>query len=137
MTMTLMNSDEQLPLSSGRACVLRSRPLPLLPTYHVLFLASDGREPTSCAEHEMFGLAHDAAARLGQRFFGDPGCYTIVFSGGKTRRRAWPHFHIVAVRGIAEKRRALLLLMIKRVLTAVQNLRSALGRALEKAGRHG
>jgi len=133
MTTTLEIGEERLPLSSGRACTLRSRPLPLLPTYHVLFLAGDGHEPTTCEEHEMFGLAHDAAARLGQRFFGDPGCYTIVFSGGKTRRRPWPHFHIVAVRGIAEKRRALLLLMIKRVLIAVHDLRSA----LEKAGRHG
>jgi hypothetical protein len=130
-------ADERLPLSSGRACTLRSRPLPLLPTYHVLFLASEDREPTAGEEHEMFGLAHDAAARLGQRFFGDPGCYTIVFSGGQTRRRPWPHFHIVAVRGIAEKRRALLLLMIKRVLIAVQAVGRAVGGALEKVASHG
>jgi hypothetical protein len=133
----MIDTDERLPLSSGRACTLRSRPLPLLPTYHVLFLAGDGREPTSHEEHEMFGLAHDAAARLGQRFFGDPGCYTIVFSGGKTRRRPWPHFHIVAVRGIAEKRRALLLLMVKRVLIAAQRLGRVLGRGFRKAGHHG
>jgi len=132
-----IDTDERLPLSSGRACTLRARPLPLLPTYHVRFLASEDREPTSREEHEMFGLAHDAAARLGQRFFGDPGCYTIVFSGGKTRRRPWPHFHIVAVRGIAEKRRALLLLMVKRVLIAAQELGRVLGRAFGRARGHG
>lgn len=131
-----MTTDEQMPLSSGRACTLRARPLPLLPTYHVLFFAAEGCEPTAREEHEMFGLAHDAAARLGQRFFGDPGCYTIVFSGAQTRRRPWPHFHIVAVRGLREKRRALLLLMVKRVLIAVQRARRTLVAAL-RSMRHG
>ena len=126
---TLLSADERLPLTSGRACTLRARPLPLLPTYHVLFFASEDCAPTAREEHEMFGLAHDAAARLGQRFFGDPGCYTIVFSGPRTRRRPWPHFHIVAVSGLAQKRRALLLLMVKRVLIAFQRASHALASA--------
>jgi hypothetical protein len=131
-----MTVDECLPLSSGRACTLRARPLPLLPTYHVLFFPTEGGTPTCREEHEMFGLAHEAAARLGVRFYGNPGCYAILFSGPSTRRRPWPHFHIVAVRDVAGKRRALLLLLIKRALIAGQRAWRAIS-AMLSGVRHG
>lgn len=118
-----MNAETSLPLPSGRSCTLRARPLPWLPTYHVLFLSQD-TVPTDSEEREMFGVAHSVATDLAVRFCGDPGCYTILFSGPRTRRRPWPHFHIVAVRNVFEKRRALLLLYFKQVLILFVRVRA-------------
>jgi hypothetical protein len=114
-----MSAEQQFQLASGRTCTLRPRPLPGLPTYHVLFFADEG-EPSQAEEREMFVHAQLAASGLAQRYHGDPGCYVILFSGRSTRRRPWPHFHIVAVRGVAAKRRALVLLHVKRVLIWLQ-----------------
>jgi hypothetical protein len=121
-----MNTDQRFELASGRACTLRPRPLPGLPTYHVLFFASDQGEPTQSEEREMFMLAQVAASGLALRYHGHSGCYAILFSGSRTRRRPWPHFHIVAVRDVAAKRRALVLLHLKSVLTWVQRLAASL-----------
>lgn len=120
-----MSSDRNFRLSSGRSCTLRARPLPGLRHYHVLFLASEQDGPSQREERELFVLAQLAAASLGQEHCGDPGCYVILFSGSRTRRRPWPHFHIVPVRDVAAKRRALLLLHVKRVLIAVERLRTS------------
>ena len=120
-----MSADRHYLLSSGRTCTLRARPLPGLRTYHVLFLASDSQQPTQHEERELFILAQHVASGLGHQYCGDPGCYVMLFSGSRTRRRPWPHFHIVAVRDLAAKRRALLLLYIKRVLIALQRFLSA------------
>jgi hypothetical protein len=115
-------SEQRFELTSGRACTLRPRPLPGLPTYHVLFCASERGELSQTEEREMFMLAQVAAAGLALSYCGDPGCYVILFSGRSTRRRPWPHFHIVAVRGVAGKRRALVLLYVKRFLIWLQRV---------------
>ena len=117
-----MSTDLRYPLASGRVCTLRARPLPGLPTHHVLFFASEQGAPLQHEEREMFGLAQVAASSLAREYCGDPGCYVILFSGSRTRRRPWPHFHIVAVRGVSAKRRALLLLHVKRVLVWLQRI---------------
>ncbi len=114
-----MTQEAELRLPSGRACVLRPKPLPLLPTYHILFFPSEQGALTQREEAGMFALAQRVAADLGRRFHGDPGCYAILFSGGRTRRRPWPHFHIVAVPDLRAKRRALFLLHIKQLLIRV------------------
>lgn len=115
-------SDTPFPLASGRICMLRARPLPLLPTYHVLYYPGEQGGCSERDEHEMFALAHTVARDLGRRYHHDPGCYTLLFSGGRTRRRPWPHFHIVAIDGVGAKRRALLLLYLKRVLIGLGRL---------------
>ena len=111
-----MKADLSLALSSGHCATLRARPLPLLPLYHVLFFPPGQGAPSAEEEREMFGLAYESASRLGTRHHGDPGCFVILYSGRRTRRRPWPHFHIVPARDLRDKRRALLLLHLKRVL---------------------
>jgi len=118
-----MTHDRELYLVTGRQCVLRARPLPGLPTYHVLFCSTEEGDLTLNEEHELFGIAQHVAAQLGQHFHGDPGCYAIQFAGSRTRRRPWPHFHIVAVRDVSAKRRAQVLLLFKRLLIAFETLR--------------
>ena len=121
--MTALAPDRQIFLSDGRRCVLRSRPMPWLPNYHVFFLPESDGPPTPEQESEFFGLAPGVAEDLGQRFYGDRGCFTLLLSGARTRRRPWPHVHLLPARDVAEKRRALLLLYCKRVLRWFQRSR--------------
>jgi hypothetical protein len=103
-------------LSSGARCRLSACPLPLLPTYHVLTKVASDVSTDDRDEEEMLLIAQRMARELGKRFYYDPGCFTILFNGTRARRRPWPHFHILAVRNVGQKRRALLLLHAKRLL---------------------
>lgn len=105
-------------LSTGRLCVLSARPLPLLRSYHVLSVA-DRRALSPREEEEMVVVAQRSGRRVGRRFYGDPQCFAVVYSGARGRRRPWAHFHLVAVRSVADKRWKLLVLHCKRVLLAV------------------
>ena len=109
--------DRRIRLASGTICVLRHSPLPLLSNYHVLFIPHGHGSPSDEDEHQLYSIAQDIGEELGQRFYGDPGCYALIFSGPRTRRRPWPHVHILPARDLAEKRRAMLLYFFKRFLT--------------------
>jgi hypothetical protein len=103
-----------LRLESGRVCRLSRPHLPGLSDYYVLSL---GDEPPSAVEVEAAGsLAHRVGRELAQARHGDPECYSLIYNAGRTRRRPWPHFHIVLARSTGEKRRAFWLLQLKHVL---------------------
>ena len=123
----MSGGDVQYALSSGHTCTLRPRPLPLLRTYHVLFFPRHQGRPSAQEEREMFYLAQRTASELGTRFHGDPGCFAILFSGRRTRRRPWPHFHIIAARNVAGKRRALVLLHFRSLLVRLDKVSRRLG----------
>ncbi|HKU40067.1 MAG TPA: hypothetical protein VJR89_18030 [Polyangiales bacterium] len=57
-----MSSDRNYRLASGRICTLRARPLPGLPSYHVLFLAGEAAARDPLEERELFVLAQHVAA---------------------------------------------------------------------------
>ncbi len=65
---------------------------------------------------ELYMLAHRIGRMLGQRQFGDPECFTLVYSGARTRRRSWPHVHVLVAGSVADKRRNVLFLQMKHVL---------------------
>lgn len=103
-------------LSSGRACAVARPGLPLLRDYYVLH-AEETDAPLDARElDEMWLLALRIARELALRHHGDPECYTLLASGARTRRRPWPHFHIVPARSVAHKRWVLFLLWIKPLL---------------------
>jgi hypothetical protein len=108
-----MPTERVFRLSSGRAALLRAPPLPLVRHYHVL--AAEG-VVTATDIDEMWTLAHAVARELGERLFADPQCFSILYNGERTRRRAWPHFHLILARTPGEKRWALLCLSCKRWL---------------------
>ena len=49
------------------------------------------------------------------RLYGDAQCFTVLYNGARTRRKPWPHFHIIPARTPGEKRFMLLCLNLKRV----------------------
>lgn len=74
--------------------------------------ADAGREALAA----MWRAAHQVARRLAERYQGDPECFSVLFNGGRTRKRPWPHFHIVITGSLSEKRRAMVCISLKRLL---------------------
>lgn len=103
-------------LADERRFVVRAPQLPLLPHYHVVS-ATEGAPPPSPSEiDEMWCVAHALARSLGRALFADEECFSVLYNGARTRRRPWPHFHVILARSPGEKRRALLALSAKRWL---------------------
>lgn len=53
------------------------------------------------------------AAELARAELGDPEAFTLLYNGARTRRRPWPHAHVLLARSVAEKRWALLCYHLK------------------------
>jgi hypothetical protein len=103
-------------LDAGTRLVVRAPDLPLLPHYHVVSWPESAPPPTFGEIDEMWRVAHALARALGKELFGDEQCFTVLYNGARTRRRPWPHFHVILARSTGEKRRALLALSAKRWL---------------------
>ena len=106
-------SVQDLVLASGRTCTLSRPNVPGLKNYYVIALDA----LVSVKEGEEFFLrAHRIARTLAQSHYKDPECYALMFSAGRTRRRPWPHVHIVLADSVSKRRRAVLVLQLKHVL---------------------
>ena len=105
------------------------RPLPGLPSYHVVCARRRGLDAEVAAEALALGR------RLSREHYGRGGGFVVLMSGGAGRRRDWPHAHVVAVRSVAHKRVCLALLLVKRRLAALDRLRLAPGRTASTSER--
>ena len=104
---------QDLVLASGRSCSLSRPNVPGLKNYYVIALDA----VVSVEEGEEFFLrAHRIARTLAQSHYGDAECYALMFSAGRTRRRPWPHVHIVVADSVSKRRRAVLVLQLKHFL---------------------
>lgn len=65
---------------------------------------------------ELYLLAHRIGRMLGRRHFGDAECYSLTYNAARTRRRPWPHVHVLIARSVSEKRRNMVFMMLKNVL---------------------
>lgn len=83
------------------------RPLPGLPSYHVVTASPGG------CEAELTAAALRVGRDLAFDHYGADAGFVVLFSVGAGRRRPWPHAHVVAVRSVAHKRIVLGLLLIK------------------------
>jgi hypothetical protein len=101
-------------LPSGTRCELSTPKLPFVRHYYILHFAGASCNPGDIAQ--MWEMAYWIAQDLGQRHFGDPGCFSVLINGGRTRRRPWPHLHILAAKSPAAKRWGLFCMSIKRIL---------------------
>jgi hypothetical protein len=107
---------EVLRLSTGKLCVLHSPAVPFVAHYHVLSLPEGQGAPSEGETEELLLLASRKARELGRRCFGDEECFSIVYNGGRTRRKPWPHVHILPARSTAAKRVAFLAFSLKGLL---------------------
>ncbi|MCA9652390.1 MAG: hypothetical protein H6712_18825 [Myxococcales bacterium] len=91
--------------------VLRRPRVPLVPGYCVLSL-DPARAGTSDLA-ELLRLADRVARGEALARFGDPECFALLCNAGRTRRRRWPHVHIILAPSVRAKRWALLWLSLK------------------------
>ncbi len=103
-------------LSTGRVCVLHNPSLPLLAHYHVLVFPHDQGTPSEEEIEEVLLLANRKGRELGRTYFGDEECFSIIYNGGRTRRKPWLHVHILPTRNTAAKRIAFLAFSLKNIL---------------------
>ena len=101
-------------LSSGRRCTLTRRALPGLRTYYVLALRTADYSRGDVGE--LQSLAHRVGRMLARRHYGDPECYSLLYNAARTRRRPWPHVHILVARSVADKRWCMLVFQLKHLL---------------------
>ncbi len=114
---------ERIRLSTGRTCLLAQPSLPFLAHYHILAFAHEQGEPSAAELEEMLVIANQKARTLGRLYFADEECFSLVYNGGRTRRRPWPHVHILPSASPAAKRLAFLLFSLKHVLRPLRSLR--------------
>ncbi len=107
---------ESFPLSSGRVCVLHHPPLPFLAHYHVLVFPHHQGPPSEKEIEEILLLANRKGRELGRSYFGDEECFSLIYNGGRTRRKPWLHVHILPTRNTAAKRIAFLAFSLKKIL---------------------
>ncbi len=103
-----------LRLSSGQRCILTRRTLPGLQTYYVLALRT--KSCSSSDVGELQSLAHRIGQMLARGHYGDPECYSLLYNAARTRRRPWPHVHILVARSVADKRWCMLVFQLKHLL---------------------
>lgn len=65
---------------------------------------------------ELLLLAHRIGRMMASRHYGDPECYTLMYNGARTRRKPWPHVHLLIARSVSDKRRGVLFLQLKHLL---------------------
>jgi len=112
---------ESITLSTGRTCLLENAALPFLGHYHVLTFPADQGQPSHAETDEMMGIATRKARDLGREYFGDDECFSLIYNGGRTRRRPWPHLHILLSPNLSAKRFAFLAFQLKRWLRRLPN----------------
>lgn len=97
-------------MTAPRFVLLRPH-VPLVPDYCVL--AAEASPSESLAT--LLAAAEVTARREAAARFGDPECFSLLCNAGRTRRRGWPHVHIILAPSVGAKRWALLWLSLKHI----------------------
>ena len=107
---------ESITLSTGRTCLLENPAVPFLGHYHVLTFPAEQGQPSHAETDEMMRIATRVARDIARHSYGDDECFSLIYNGGRTRRRPWPHIHILPSRNLSAKRVAFLAFQLKRWL---------------------
>jgi hypothetical protein len=77
---------DTFPLSSGRSCTLYRSRRDMIPDYYLLSFPKDAGEPSPPELAEMLTLGMTRAQSLARDRVGDPGAYSVLYSGYSARR---------------------------------------------------
>lgn len=86
-------------LGSGRTCTLFRIRRDLIPDYYLLAFPRDEGEPAPADLAEMLTIGMTHAQSMAMTRIGDPGAYSILYSGYSARRERGWHIHIVLLSG--------------------------------------
>lgn len=90
----------------------------MIPDYYLLSFPRDAGEPSPIDLSEMLVLGMSRAQSLARERVGDPGAYSILYSGYSARREQGWHVHIVLLTGRWKKAWLYLVLAGKNALQA-------------------
>jgi hypothetical protein len=106
-------------LSSGRACTLYRIRRDMIPDYYLLAFPKNEGEPCPADLSEMLAFGMARAQALANDRIGDPGAYSVLYSGYSARREHGWHVHIVLLTGRWKKAWLYLVLAGKNALQAL------------------
>jgi len=86
-------------LSSGQSCTLYRIRRDMIPDYYLLSFPRSAGEPSPANLSEMLVLGITRAQALARERVGDPGAYSVLYSGYSARREQGWHVHIVLLTG--------------------------------------
>jgi hypothetical protein len=105
-------------LSGGQQCTLYRIRLDMIPDYYLLSFPQHAGEPSPADLSEMLAHGMARAQSLALDRVGDPGAYSILYSGYSARREQGWHVHIVLLTGRWKKAWLYLVLAVKNALQA-------------------
>jgi hypothetical protein len=109
---------DKFELSSGRQCTLYRIRRDMIPDYYLLSFPNDAGEPSPIDLSEMLMLGMARAESLARDRIGDPGAFSLPYSGYSARRERGWHIHIVLLTGRWKKALLYLVLAGKNALQA-------------------
>lgn len=86
-------------LSRGLTCTLYRIRRGMIPDYYLLAFPRSEGEPSPADLSEMLALGMARAQSLARERIGDPGAYSVLYSGYSARREHGWHIHIVLLTG--------------------------------------
>jgi hypothetical protein len=110
--------EDTFALASGRLCTLYRIRWDMIPDYYLLTFPRDAGEPTAQDLAEMLMQGMSRAQSLALDRMGDPGAYSVLYSGYSARREHGWHVHIVLLTGRWKKAWLYLVLAGKNALQA-------------------
>lgn len=106
-------------LGSGRTCTLFRIRRDLIPDYYLLAFPRDEGEPAPADLAEMLTTGMTHAQSMAMTRIGDPGAYSILYSGYSARRERGWHIHIILLSGRWKKAWLYVVLAGKNALQAL------------------
>ena len=89
---------------SGAGAVVVARPRTPVGPGHLVVRPATADDESESADERLLVQAHRAARELARRELGDPGCFTLLFSGSRTRCRSASHVHVFLLPSLRAKR---------------------------------
>ena len=108
---------------TGRCIVTRPR-TPIAAGHLVVRLSTAGA-PAERSDEVLLVRAYRAAQELARRELGDPGCFTLLFSGSRTRVRPESHVHVFLLPSVRAKRWLFVRMLAKPLLRLLRLHREA------------
>ena len=114
-----MKEKKEIPLNSGRSCLLIKIKNDFIPNYYLIAFPKTQGEPTPEEIAEMMKIGIEYAQRLSLEFIGDKEAFSVLYSGYSSRREKGWHIHIILLGNRWKKAWLYLVLASKNIAQAL------------------
>jgi hypothetical protein len=117
-----MKEKKQIPLHSGKSCLLIKINNDFIPNYYLIAFPKTQGEPNAKEISEMMQIGIDYAKKLSFELLGDKEAFSILYSGYSSRREKGWHIHIILL-GSRWKKAWLYLMLASKNIAQALNIR--------------